>query len=56
MCCKDCTKREFGCHDRCDDYKEYKKDLELKRKYNKKCNDNLAINWNSYYKYKVRYC
>lgn len=54
MCCKDCIKRDFGCHDKCDDYKEYKKDLELKNKYNKDCNTNLAISWDNYYKHKVK--
>lgn len=23
-CCKDCTKREIACHDKCNDYKEWK--------------------------------
>ena len=30
--CKDCTKRELGCHDRCDDYKLFKAELERVRK------------------------
>lgn len=25
--CKDCTKREIGCHDRCDDYKAFKDEM-----------------------------
>lgn len=24
--CKNCEKREFGCHDRCADYQTFKKD------------------------------
>ena len=23
--CKDCERRELGCHDRCDDYQTYKR-------------------------------
>lgn len=24
--CKDCEKREFGCHDRCPEYQQFKKE------------------------------
>lgn len=30
--CKDCIKREVGCHSRCTDYIEYRKSLEDIRK------------------------
>ena len=26
--CKDCAKRELGCHDKCPDYKQFKTELE----------------------------
>ena len=26
--CKDCTKRELGCHDRCPEYAQFKVELE----------------------------
>lgn len=26
--CKDCTKRELGCHDRCPEYTQFKLELE----------------------------
>lgn len=27
--CKNCEKREFGCHDRCDEYKVFKEDSRI---------------------------
>lgn len=26
MTCKECTKRQIGCHDTCEEYKEWKKE------------------------------
>lgn len=25
--CKDCTKRKVGCHDRCEEYQKFKKEM-----------------------------
>lgn len=31
-CCKQCTKRNVGCHSICDDYKEYRMNLSEKNR------------------------
>lgn len=43
--CKDCEKRELGCHARCEDYKEYRKQqdalIELRK------SKEVEENWNA---------
>lgn len=31
-CCKDCTKRHVGCHDKCEEYANFKKELKEKKR------------------------
>lgn len=48
--CKDCKKRIPGCHDECDNYKDFKAQKKLEndnaRKY--RCN---SIGWDGYHKH-----
>lgn len=40
--CRDCTKREIGCHAKCSDYGEWKKENEaLRRKRHKEIYNNF---------------
>ena len=42
--CKGCTRREVGCHSKCEDYKEYRKQIdEINEKAQKIEQENIQI-------------
>lgn len=47
-CCKDCKKRYQGCHDSCEEYKQFKKKCEEMNKKYRELNNNTE--WNGYTK------
>lgn len=44
-CCVDCTKRYPGCHGKCEDYIQQKKELNATKDYKKDNADAFAASW-----------
>jgi hypothetical protein len=49
--CKACEKRCLGCHANCEDYKQFRKDIEEQKK-QEKLNKEYQPNYHKYYKKK----
>lgn len=41
-CCKDCTKRQLHCHSTCEDYKQFRKELDEKQETINKAQNEVA--------------
>lgn len=47
-CCKDCEKRYLGCHDSCEDFKDFKKQKKLINEREREHKGNSA-GWDGYH-------